>query len=87
MKQCYFTDQVIAKNVNKGVEEWKSAGDILKYLKPLKHDRSDSAMPSKRCDLLKKYKLWKTRSRRMLVPDQEVQRQFEEWVQSRTQKS
>ena len=59
---CYKGDLAISKNTSIDVRKWKSASDIMSYLRPLR-SKDNAAMPTKRADLETRYLQWSSRRR------------------------
>ena len=87
LKSCYIADKVLVKNKDTELPYWKNAGDLLKYLRPLKTEKEDGSMPTKRPELQAKYMLWRLRSRKHIIPDRVVLEKYENWIESQSAKT
>ena len=82
---CHKADNAIARNPSADVKKWKSASDIVSYLRPLR-TKEDSAMPTKRGDLETRYYQWSTRNRVQLVHRRETYEAFRSWQTNQNSK-
>ena len=79
LKHCYAADKVIERYGDVGVEKQKRRDEIVAYLKSLKGSK-DSAMPSSRKAIEKRFYEWKDQSHRVLEQDIVVSDRFNQWV-------
>ena len=79
LKLCYKADEAIAKHSNNNnVNTWTTKSDITTYLRPLKR-QGDSKMPTEKGELIKRYAMWKGRSRKDVTMDETVLESFNKW--------
>ena len=63
--------------------KWSNANDIARYIKPLKDDKKDGAMPTRRSEIELRYVQWKRRGRWNIIPDENVFGRFNAWKRNR----
>ena len=85
LKKCYMSDKVYLQHTTWDVLKWSNKDDIVTYMKPLKRD-GDKAMPKLRKDIELRYLQWRTRGRILIVPDEIVMQNFEQWKEASTSK-
>lgn len=83
LQSCYIADEVIEKHAGKPFTLWTNASDMIKYLRPLKHGRTEGKMPTKKPGLAIKYLQWSHRQRRQIVGDRIVTDQLRVWIEAR----
>ena len=82
---CHKADIAIAKNSTADVRKWKSASDIVSFLRPLRM-KEDTAMPTKRADLETRYYQWSARNRAQIVHQRETYEAFRSWKTNQNSK-
>ena len=85
MIDCYKADVALSRNDTMDVRKWKSAADIVAYLRPLRM-KDDDAMPTKRLDIEFRFFQWNTRRRVQIVHQRHTYEAFRAWLENENAK-
>ena len=78
--KCYRADKVKKSNPWDDIKSWNITNEIKAYLDPLKYDATDEAWPKNQKEMELLYMQLIGKSRLHFVMDEDVSKQFDEWV-------